>query len=99
YVEFTSEWAFPIKFESLEQDRSVPKFQIINIHEEKRVIEGGEEYRYRVTLMITEGGVSDFIKKVREYLNKNIFKKDKATGLMVDTGNPKNNALINNIES
>ena len=92
YVEFISEWGFRLKFESLDQDSERFKYQLLNIREEARGSEGNEEYRYFVTLMMTQGGVSQFIKKVERYLNENIFYKGE------DTGNAKNYALINNIQ-
>jgi hypothetical protein len=99
YVEFVSEWGYELKFESLEQDNNEPLFQILNIKEEPRVVDNKNEYRYHVTLMMTEGGVSKFIKKVKEYLNDNIFRKDKLTGLKTDTGKAKHTALFNNIQN
>ena len=93
YVEFVSDWNYPLKFESLEQDKAEGLFQLLNIREEQRVVDELIEYRYHVTVMMTEGGVSAFIKKVKEYLTKNIFYKGE------DTGNPRNHSLLNNIQT
>ena len=99
YVEFTSEWGYPLKFDSLEQDRHNPTHQILNIKEEHRLIDSGQEYRYKVAVMMTEGSVSKFVEKVEAYLNDTIKHKDKVTNEIIDTGNPKNFSLINNIRS
>lgn len=92
YVEFISDWESPLKFESLEQDRENPSFQILNIREELRVVNQREQFRYYVTLMMREGGISQFITKAKDYLTKNIIYKGE------DTGNPRNYKLINNIQ-
>jgi len=91
YVEFISEWDFPLKFESLDQGGNSPQFQILNIREEKRVIDDEDHFRYLVTLMMTQGGVSKFITKVEQYLTENSKYKGQ------DTGKPSHSALINNI--
>lgn len=95
YVDFYSEYEFPLKFESLTQERDAPQYQILNIKEEITYTEDNQEQkRFRVVVMMKEGGVSKFIKKVTEYLDpaKNI--KDKDGNL---TEKPKNGALIANI--
>lgn len=99
YVEFTSEWGYPLKFESLEQDRHNPTHQILNIKEEYRQIDSGQEFRYKVAVMMTEGSVSKFVVKVKDYLQKNYIKTDPITKSRIDTGKPKNLSLINNIQS
>ncbi len=86
YVEFISEWGYELKFESLEQTKG--EFQILGISPETGLIDDETKFRYRVTLMMTEGGVSDFIKKVEKYLNP--AKNTKS-------GNPANSPLINNL--
>jgi hypothetical protein len=92
YVDFISEWGFPLKFDSLDQDTDRPNYQILNIREEIGEINEQQVYRYHVTMMMTPGGVSKFITKVRDYLEKNIVRNG------VDTGNPRNYALLNNID-
>lgn len=92
YVDFTSAWGYQLKLESLDQDNVAASFQILNIREEQDEDDEGVVFRYHVTLMMTPGGVSKFIKKVRDYLDKNIIWKG------VDTGNPRNYALLNNID-
>ncbi len=89
YVEFVSDWGFQLKFESLESNKDDPQFQILNIKEEKRDAGENVEYRYSVTLMMTEGGVSEFIKKVKDYLNPQKQTKN---------GQPNNRPLFDNIE-
>jgi hypothetical protein len=85
YVEFVSEWGYQLKVKSLEQDTANPAFQILNIRENK---DEDDNVQYNVTVMMTAGGVSTFIKKVEQYLNP---QKDS------QTGKPANAPLINNI--
>lgn len=91
YVDFISEWGFQLDFTALEQDKEEPHYQILNVREEQEDTEEGPRYRYLVTLMMTEGGVSTFIKKIEAYLTTN----GKYKGL--DTGNPSYYKLFNNI--
>lgn len=92
YVDFISEWGFQLDFKSLDQDKENPLFQILNIREEIDEPEEEARFRYHVTLMMTQGGVSSFIKKVGDYLTKN----GKYRG--IDTGNPSYYKLFNNID-
>lgn len=92
YVDFISEWGFQLDFKSLDQDKENPLYQILNITEEKEEIEEEISFRYRVTMMMTLGGVSSFIKKVEDYLIKNGKYRGK------DTGNPSYYNLFNNID-
>lgn len=101
YVEFTSEWGYDLKFESLDKDTITGRntnFQLLNIRHEVREHEGAQKQRSHATLLLKEAGVSDFINKVNQYLTENFFKTERGTGERVDTGNPKNYALINNIQ-
>jgi len=99
YVEFTSEWGYELKFESLDKDSARNNaYQLLNVREEKRDINEQTEYRYHATLLLKENGVSSFISKVDQYLTENIFTRNKQTGERIDTGNPKNSPLLNNIQ-
>lgn len=91
YVDFISEWGFLLDFNSLDQDKNDPLFQILNIREELEEVDENPRYRYHVTLMMTQGGVSAFIKKVGLYLTKNGQYRG------ADTGNPSYYKLFNNI--
>ncbi len=93
YVTFTSEWGYPLKFDQLHQNTDSPTYQIVNIKQEKHP-EQGDQYRYRVAVMLTKGGVSHFIKKAEQYLTENTKDRD---GNLTDT--PKSNPLIANIEN
>jgi len=93
YVEFFSEWDFPLKFESLTQEKDNPNYQIVNIKKEIINVNGSEKERYKVVVMMKEGGVSTFLKKAAEYLTK--FIKDKE-GKLTDI--PSNRPLIQNIQ-
>ena len=95
YVEFYSEFDFSLKFDSLTQERDEPQYQILNINQETFYEDNGQETkRFRVVVMMREGGVSKFIKKVTEYLDPSKNIKDKDGNL---TDKPKNGALIANI--
>ncbi|MES1220977.1 MAG: hypothetical protein ABUT20_36090, partial [Bacteroidota bacterium] len=94
YVEFLSAINFSLKFESINQEKTDPKFQILTIKEENLLIDNAEAKRFRVVVMMKAGGISEFIKKVNRYINENV--KDRNGNI---TDKPKNEALINNIES
>ncbi len=81
YVEFISEWGYDL--DKLNTDAQKPKFHILNIKPEAD--ENGT-IRHRVLVMLTEGAISDFIKKVEKYLLEE-----------TKSGNPKNELLIANI--
>lgn len=89
YVEFISDYNFELAFDSLNSDAAIPKFQLLNI--KKEITEEG--FRYRVNVMLTEGGISHFLTKVNEYITENTRYKGE------ETQTPKNNKLISNIES
>jgi subtilisin family serine protease len=92
YVEFYSEVGFPLKFDSLNQDAKRPQFKLLTVKEEIIRENGEDKKRYRVVVMMREGGVSTFIKKVTAYLLE--FTKDKKGNT---TDKPKNADLIANI--
>jgi hypothetical protein len=89
YVEFISDYNFELAFDSLNSDAATPKFQLLNI--KKEITE--EDFRYRVNVMLTEGGISHFLTKVNEYITENTRYRGE------ETQTPKNNKLISNIES
>nr|WP_315151017.1 S8 family peptidase [uncultured Flavobacterium sp.] len=93
YIEFTSDWGYKLSFDSFDKSG----FQLLNINEETRLIENIEEYKYSLVVLANEGDVSNFIKKVEVYLNENFIKTDKLTKEKIDTGEPKNKKLLNNI--
>lgn len=93
YIEFTSDWGYKLSFDSFDKSG----FQLLNIHEEKRLIESIEEYKYSLVVLANEGDVSNFIKKIEVYLKENFIKTDKLTKEKIDTGEPKNKKLLNNI--
>lgn len=95
YVEFISEFNFSLKFESLNQDNNDPKFQVLNIKEETVSDDVGEDQkRFRVVVMMSEGGVSTFIRKVTQYINENYIDRK---GVLTDR--PKHQKLFANIAS
>ncbi len=87
YVDFVSEWGYELKISSLDQDKEDPLFQLLNIKEIQKEDEA-DKTQYQVTVMMTEGGVSKFIKKIKQYLDP---RKDTASL------RPANTPLINNI--
>jgi hypothetical protein len=89
YVEFVSDFNFEMAFDSFHSDAKDYKYQLLNIRSE--IINGDK--RFRVNVMLKEGGISHFIKKAQEYINENSTHKGQ------DTDKPKNNNLISNIES
>lgn len=96
YVEFTSEWGHLLKFESLDQDKASANYQILNVREETRESadgSGSTETRYHVAVMLTKGGLDALIKKIQQYIRENYIHRG------VDTNNPKNNALVANIDA
>lgn len=93
YIEFTSDWGYKLSFDSFDKSG----FQLLNINEETRLIESIEEYKYSLVVLANEGDVSSFIKKIEVYLNENFIKTDKLTKEKIDTGEPKNKKLLNNI--
>lgn len=93
YIEFTSDWGYKLAFDSFDKSG----FKLLNINEEKRVVENIEEYKYSLVVLASEGDVSNFIKKIEVYLNENFIKTDKLTKEKIDTGEPKNKKLLNNI--
>lgn len=87
YVEFISEFNFEPAYDSLHSEANSPKYQLLSIKKENT----DEGTRYRVNVMLTEGGISHFVKKANEYISENTKYKGE------ETQNPKNNKLISNI--
>lgn len=87
YVEFITEWGYAVNFDSLDSNKQPPVYQLLNVREEIRTIGDISQQRYHVTVMMTEGGISDFIRKVERFINEDTQK-----------GRPKNERLISNLE-
>lgn len=90
YVQFISPWGYEIRFESLVDNSAKPKYQLLNIQQESRQEQDGIVTRFIALVMLKEGGVSHFMKKVEEYLNP-----EKDSGIKK---NPKNAPLLENID-
>jgi hypothetical protein len=89
YVEIYSAWGTELKFDQLHSDKGI--YELLTIDREVNPsLEG--QYRTRAVVMLTEGGISHFLKRVNLYLNENTKKK----GVLTDK--PKANDLIANIE-
>lgn len=93
YVEFISDYDIEPAFDSLHDDISFPRYQLLNIKKEYASIEGVKKERYRVNVMLTEGGISTFIEKVKQYLEENTTHGGETTE------KPRNQRLVNNIET
>ncbi len=93
YVEFYSDWNYSMKFDSLNENSLDPGFQLLNIREETRMNGDEAQKRYKVAVMMRRGGISGFIRKIEDYLTKNIVRDG------IETDKPRNQALLNNIES
>ncbi|WMJ74102.1 S8 family peptidase [Cytophagaceae bacterium ABcell3] len=89
YVEFVSELNFEPAFNSFESNAAQPKYRLLSIKKEKH----GEDIRYRTNVMLTEGGISHFYKKINEYISENVERNGE------QTETPKNNKLVSNIEA
>lgn len=94
YLEFESEWGYPLMFDSFDSSG----FQILNIKEEERSINDKTEFKYFLVVVIKEGEISKFIKKIEDYLSGNFIKTDRVSKEKIDTGNPLNQKLIGNID-
>jgi hypothetical protein len=94
YLEFESDWGYPLMFESFDSSG----FQILNIKEEERKVNDNCEFKYSLVVVIREVDVSKFIKKIEDYLLRNFIKTDSVTKEKIDTGNPLNQKLVNNID-
>src|SRR5690606_35662966 len=82
YVDFISDWGYQLYCKNMDQDKNDPLFQILNIREEIEGIEEPLRFRYHVTMMMTRGGIGQFIEKINLYLTNNIVYRGE------DTGNP-----------
>lgn len=94
YLEFESDWGYPLMFDSFDSSG----FQILNIKEEERVVNEITESKYSLVVVVKEGDISKFIKKIENYLSGNFIKTDRITKEKIDTGNPLNQKLIGNID-
>jgi hypothetical protein len=91
YIEFVSEWGTKLDFDKFDKDgvrKSKILFQLLKTEEEEREIENKKEFRYSLLVVVNENGVSEFIKKIKQFLDPS---KDS------EKGNFKNQALLNNI--
>lgn len=92
YVEFYSAWGYKLKFDQLNDNRKNENYLILNIKEESDE-ENEKLKRYKVTVILKEGGISHFIKKIKDFQTK--FSK-KRNGQFTDK--PLGNDLFSNIE-
>lgn len=91
YIEFISEWGTKFEFDKFDKDgikSNKVLFQLLKIEIEEREIDTTKEYRYSLVVVVNEDGISEFIKKIKQFLDPTKDSKK---------GNFKNQALLNNI--
>ena len=93
YIEFSSDWGYKLSFDSFDSSG----FRLLNIKENKRVLNGEEEYLYSLVVQAEEGSISKFIHKIENYIKNNTTKTDKITKEKIVTDTPENKKLLNNI--
>ncbi|MBK8627432.1 MAG: S8 family peptidase [Saprospiraceae bacterium] len=92
YVEFFSAWGYTLKFDQLDSQNSKEFYKILTVKKEENP-EEPKRFRYRVVVMLRQGGISHFLKKVEKYLTE--FTKNREGEV---TNIPVANDLIANIE-
>ena len=93
YIEFVSEWGTKFEFDKFDKDgirKNKILFQLLKIEVEEREVENKKEFRYSLLVVVNEDGISEFIKKIKNFLNPN---KD------TESGKFSNQALLNNINN
>lgn len=85
YVQFYSAWDFKFDFDQFTDNR-FGIYQLLNIQKE---INSENQERFKILVLLKEGGIKSFIKKIEQYLDP-----DKNT----NKGNPKNEKLFVNID-
>lgn len=87
YAEFYSAWGFKdFKFEQLNENREREYYQLLSVRKEFDS-DDVSKYRYRITVMLREGGISHFLSRIDKYL------QDSPQAIK-----PKGNDLFANIE-
>lgn len=71
YVDFYSAFDYKLAFDSFESNAKKLTHKLLSIQEEKIEINGEEKIRYRVTVMLTKGGIEKFIKTLNKYITTN----------------------------
>ncbi|QZK90913.1 S8 family peptidase [Flavobacterium sp. CHNK8] len=93
YIEFVSEWGTKFEFDKFDKDgvrKNKILFQLLKTEEEVRNIEDTKEFRYFLLVVVNQGGISEFIKKIKKFLDPT---KDSENGKF------SNQALLNNINN
>lgn len=99
YVDFYSPFNFQLFFDSFQSESDKLKYKLLSIHKEKRIVDDEIEFRYKVTLLLSKGGIEEFIKKIEEYISKNTpDKKDKEGNVIKKSITPCHQKLVSNIE-
>lgn len=99
YLDFYSPFNFQLFFDSFQSESDKLKYKLLTIKKEKQVINEKIEFRYKVTVLLSKGGIEDFIKRIQEYLTNNTRdKKDKDGNIIKKSTTPSHQKLVNNIE-
>ena len=93
YIEFVSEWGTKLDFDKFDKDgvkKNKVLFQLLKVENEERVVEDKIEFRTSLLVVVNERGITEFINKIKKYLNPlNDTEKGKFS----------NQALLNNISN
>lgn len=95
YVDFYSAINYEILFDRLNSTADKLKFKLLNITKEKS---GDEEYRYKVTVVLAKGGITEFTKKIQAFLTEDTKEKLDKDGNVKKPKRPLNEDLLSNIE-
>jgi hypothetical protein len=98
YVDFYSPFNFELVFDSLQSESDKLKYKLLNITKENQINGDKTESRYRVTVLLSKGGIENFIKKIEDYINKNTKDKKDTDGNIIKSTTPLNYKLVSNIE-
>lgn len=98
YLDFYSPFNFQPFFDGFQSEADKLKYKLLNITKEKRLVENETEIRYKVTLVLSKGGIEEFIKKIQAYLTTNTKDKKDKEGNVIKSTTPSNQKLLNNIE-
>ncbi|MNK35454.1 hypothetical protein D3C87_539810 [compost metagenome] len=71
YVDFYSAFDYKLAFDSFDSQYKKVKYKLLSITKETQNISGQQKTRYRVTLLLTKGGIEMFVKKLNKYLTAN----------------------------
>jgi len=68
YVDFYSAFDVTLAFDSFDSTARKLKHKLLSIHKETQTIEGEERTYYRVTVLLSKGGIEKFITNLEKYI-------------------------------